>query len=145
MIQRKQSLWLLIAALLNACMLFTALYKWHEMVNGVDTVKELRVNDHYPSMVIVLVITLLPLLAIFMYNNRKRQTMMTMVSIVGTMSFIGIMLSRVTAVGKMTPPPAGATYWVGAVLPVISTLFLILAILGIRRDEKLVRSMDRLR
>jgi hypothetical protein len=48
MIQRKQSLFLFIAALLNACLLFVPFYKWYEVVLNADVMHQLRVNDHYP-------------------------------------------------------------------------------------------------
>ena len=56
-----------------------------------------------------------------------------------------MMLNRVANLSKQTPPVTEGSYWVGAVLPVLSIVFLVLAISGIRRDEKLVRSTDRLR
>ena len=145
MIQRKQSLFLFIAALLNACLLVVPLYRWYEVVVNVDVMHELRVNDHYPSLIIAMVIILLPLVALFMFRNRKRQLALSAVSIVSTIGFITLMLSRVTQLGNMTPPPVRGTYWIGAILPIISILFLILAIMGIRKDDKLVKSMDRLR
>jgi len=37
MIQRKQSLWLLLAALLNSGVLFFDLYRMHDAATGVDT------------------------------------------------------------------------------------------------------------
>ncbi len=144
MIQRKQSLFLLIAALLNGCLLVTALYKWHETVNGVDMPHELRINDHYPSLIIAMVMILLPLVSIFMFRNRKRQLALSFVSIVSIGGFIAMMLSRVSALKQATPNVGGA-YGIGAVLPIVSLLFLVLAIMGIRKDEKLVKSMDRLR
>ena len=145
MIQRKQSVYLFIAALLNAGVFYFDLYKTHTIVNGADTVGQLRVADHFPSLLIALVITLLPLVAIFMFNNRKRQIGMSAVTIVSTLAFIGLLLWRVTDLAKLTPPPSNGTYWVGSVLPVISMVFVFLAIMGIRRDEKLVKSVDRLR
>jgi hypothetical protein len=54
-------------------------------------------------------------------------------------------LSRVSQLEKMVPAPTNGSYWVGAVLPVASLIFLIMAAVAIRKDEKLVRSMDRLR
>lgn len=145
MLQRKQSLWLLIAALLNAGVFYFDLYRYHVIENGVDTVKMLRVSDHYPSLLIGLVITLLPLVTIFMYNKRRQQMAMTFVSIVAIGSFITMALSRVTGISKMIPAPTNESYWIGAVLPVVAMVFLFLAMLGIRRDEKLVKSVDRLR
>ena len=142
MIQRKQSLYLFIAALLNAGVFYFDLYKTHTMVNGADTLGQLRVSDHYPSLLLALVMTLLPFITIFMFGNRKRQMRMSFVSILAVISFITLTLSRVT---RITPPPSSGSYWIGAVLPVIAVVFLFLAILGIRRDENLVKSMDRLR
>ena len=139
MIQRKQTLWLFIAALLNAGVLYFDLYK-------VDApALPLRVMNHYPSLLITLVITILPLITIFMFGNRKRQISMSIVSMLATCSFITMLLTRVTNLGKLTPPPTNGSYGAGAVLPVIAIIFIILAIVGIRRDEKLVKSVDRLR
>ena len=145
MLQRKQSLWLLIAALLNAGVFYFDLYRYHVSENNVDTVKMLRVSDHYPSLLIALVMTLLPLVTIFMYSNRKRQIAMTLISILAIGSFITMALNRATGISKMIPAPTNESYWIGAVLPVIAIVFLLLAMLGIRRDEKLVKSVDRLR
>ena len=142
MIQRKQSLYLFIAALLNAGVFYFDLYKTHTVVNGADTLGQLRVGDHFPSLLAALVMTLLPFITIFMFANRKRQIAMSFVSILAVISFISLVLARV---GRITPAPSSGTYWVGSVLPVISIVFLFLAIMGIRRDEKLVKSVDRLR
>jgi hypothetical protein len=145
MIQRKQSLWLLLAALLNAGVLFFDLYRSHSMVNGVDVTGRLRVADHFPSLLIALVMTGLPLITIFMFRDRKRQMRLTIAAVIATLSFLSISLLRVGNLGKQVPPPTDGSYWVGAILPAIAIVFLFLALGGIRRDEKLVKSVDRLR
>lgn len=145
MLQRKQSIWLLVAGVLNACVLFFDLYRWHDLVNGVDTKFEVRVSNEYPLLLVIMVCTLLPLVTIFMFKQRKRQLMMTIAAIFSVCSFNGLMLARISAKAKLIPAVAGGSYWLGAVLPIISMLFLILAIVGIRKDDKLVKSMDRLR
>ena len=145
MIQRKQSLWLLIAALLNSGVLFLDLYRWHEVVNGVDTEHQLRVTDHFPSLLIALTIIILPLVTIFMFQQRKTQIRLSIMSIIAVGSFVTMMLTRVSKLSQQPIVPTMPSYWVGAVLPVISLVFLVLAIFGIRRDDKLVKSMDRLR
>ena len=142
MIQRKQSLWLLVAALLNAGVFIFDLYRADVTVNGIADHKVLRVADHYPPLLIALVMTLLPVVTIFMFSNRKRQVGMSAVSMVGTLSFISMMLMRVK---NISPAPAAGSYWIGAVLPVAAVIFIVMAIVGIRKDEKLVRSVDRLR
>jgi putative copper export protein len=80
-----------------------------------------------------------------MYKNRKRQISMTVASIIATLAFEGMALNRVSLLEKMVPAPTNGSYWVGSVLPVVSIIFLIMAAIGVRKDEKLVRSMDRLR
>ena len=145
MIQRKQTLWLFIAALLNAGVFYFDLYRAHTVTNGADIVTPLRVADHYPSLLIALVMTALPFITIFMFTNRKRQMRMSFAGMLAIISFITLLLSRVANLSKLTPPPASGSYWIGAVLPVIAMIFLIMAISGIRRDEKLVKSVDRLR
>jgi FtsH-binding integral membrane protein len=146
MIQRKQSIWLLLAALFNAGVFLFDLYRVDTNTNGVVTQSVLRVSNHYPSLLIALVMTLLPLISIFMFSNRKRQRGMTAVSMVATLAFIGMTLARVNKLETATtPPPTGGTYWIGAVLPVVALVFIVMALAGIRKDEKLVRSMDRLR
>jgi len=142
MIQRKQSLWLLLAALLNAGVLYFDLYKTHTLVNGIDTLGQLRVSDHYPSLIIAVVMTLIPLVTIFMFKNRKQQMRLTAYSMVAEAAFIAMLLMRVS---KITPPPSSGTYWIGSILPIVAIIFLFMALLGIRRDEKLVKSVDRLR
>jgi len=140
MIQRKQSLWLLLAALCSAGVLYFDLYRSSGM-----PVVSLRTSDHYPSLLVALVMSLLPLISIFMFKDRKRQKVMTFVSMLATLSFISLILMRVSGLSKMTPPPAPGSYWIGAVLPAISLVLLILALVGINKDDKLVKSMDRLR
>ena len=146
MIQRKQSLYLFIAALLNAGVLFFDQYRFvtQSIISGVtvNTPMQIKVADHYPSILIALVMILLPLITIFMYGDRKRQLRMCFVSTLAALSFITITLTRIS---KIMPVPASGSYWIGSILPAIALVFIILAVLGIRRDEKLVKSVDRLR
>lgn len=145
MIQRKQSLWLFLASLLSAGVLFFDLYRAEIKTGDITESKVLRVADHYPSLLIALVMIALPLVTIFMFRNRKRQLRLTAIALVSVAAFQSIMLSRVTGLGSLVPPVTGGTYWIGAILPVFSLVFLVLALIGIRKDEKLVRSVDRLR
>ena len=153
MIQRKQSLWLLIAAFLNSGALYFDLYKYSTSGNRmlldkevlVNTSDHIRVISHYPALLIAVVMTLLPLATIFMYRQRKRQVAMTFVSMLAVLSFISMELKMVSDIPKLPYPPINESYGIGAILPAISLVFLVLAIVGIRRDEKLVKSVDRLR
>ena len=145
MIQRKQSLWLLLAALCGAGVFLFPLYKGEIKSGDVLQGKALTVPEHFPFVLIAVVMSLLPLVTIFMFGNRKRQVRMTVMGIVANLSFTSLMLFTVSRWQSATPPLLGGSYGIGSVLPVMAVILLIMAILGIRSDEKLVRSVDRLR
>ena len=145
MIQRIQSIWLLLAGLVNAGLFYFAIYHAEVVENGIAVTQQLRVNDHYPSLLMALVITVLPLVAIFMFKNRTRQRNVVLFSIVACIAFIAFTLMRVSNFNNGTSAPVTGTYWVGSILPVVAIIFLVMAVNGIRRDEKLVKSLDRLR
>ena len=142
MIQRKQSLWLFLVALLNAGVFYFSVYKYE--IPGVGE-KLIRVADNYPLLIIAVVITLLPLVTIFMFRNRKQQMRMIAYNLVAESAFITAALAMVSKLDKQTPPPVNGSYWIGAVLPIVAIVFLIMAMIGVRKDDKLVKSVDRLR
>ncbi|MBL7718565.1 MAG: DUF4293 domain-containing protein [Flavipsychrobacter sp.] len=144
MIQRIQSLWLLVAALVNAGVFYFPLYRGHVDNAGVDTLMYLEVGQRMPLLLAALVMTILPAVAIFLYGNRKRQKRIVLVSFVAAISFITVGMMYVTRFISESGI-ANDSYWIGMVLPFISIVFLVLAFMGIRKDEKLVKSLDRLR
>lgn len=145
MIQRKQSIWLLLAALCAAGVFLFPLYKGEIKTGDVMQGKALMVPERFPFVLIAVVMSVLPLVTIFMFGDRKRQVRMSVMGIVANSSFISLMLFTVTRWQSETPPLLGGSYGIGSVLPVMSIILLVMAIIGIRRDEKLVRSVDRLR
>ncbi|HYD21559.1 MAG TPA: DUF4293 domain-containing protein [Flavipsychrobacter sp.] len=145
MIQRIQTLWLFLAGLLNAGVFYFDVYRGYININGADTLVSLRVGPKLFLMLIAIVMTALPLLAILMFKDRKRQRSMAVVSVVATLSFIAAAMTQVTPFLEANAGIANDTYWIGMVLPFISIVFLVLAIRGINKDQKLVKSLDRLR
>lgn len=145
MIQRKQSIWLLLAALCSVGVFLFPLYKGEIKAGDVLQGKALMVPEHFPFVLIAAVMSLLPLVTIFMFRDRKRQVRMSAMGIVANSSFIALMLVTVTRWQSATPPVLSGSYGVGSVMPVMAIILLVMAILGIRGDEKLVRSVDRLR
>lgn len=145
MIQRIQTLWLLVAGLLNAGVFYFPLYRGHVQTAGVDTLVYLTVGPRLPLVLLAIVMTALPLITIAMFGNRKRQKRMTAISIVATLAFISFAMTQVTPFLEANAGIANDSYWIGMILPFIAIVFLILAFLGIRKDDKLVRSLDRLR
>src|ERR1700761_9390079 len=120
MIQRIQSIWFLIAAILCAGLLYFDLYHAHLLINSVDTPVVLRVNDHFPSLLITLILIILPLFNIFLFKNRKRQRSLALLNIIIIIGFVALVLMRVTNLNNQTPPPTNGTYWIGSVLPVLA-------------------------
>lgn len=145
MIQRIQTLWLLVAGLVNAGVFYFPLYRGHINKAGVDTLVYLEVGNRMPLLLMALMITALPLVTIAMFGNRKRQKRMTTVSMVITLTFITFAMAQVTPFLEANAGIANDSYWIGMVLPFISIVFLVLAYMGIRKDDKLVKSLDRLR
>ena len=145
MIQRKQTLWLLLAALVNAGLFYFAMYRVHVLKDGIDTLEEMHVYNRYPILLMALVITALPLVAIFLFRNRKRQRAVTIFAIVTNIGFIATVIMRVGNFTHKNPNASNGTYWIGSILPVIAIVLLVMAVIGINKDEKLVKSQDRLR
>jgi hypothetical protein len=104
------------------------------------------VRTYIPLFIIAAVITILPMIAIFFFKDRKRQKGMVWLSIISIFGFISVMMMRAANLQNSSPPITDFGYMVPGVLVTIAALvFLILALQGIRRDDKLIKSLDRLR
>jgi len=86
---------------------------------------------------------LIPLVLIFLYKNRKRQLMLVYASVVALIGF-SFWLAQIVK-GAAHVLLQISDYGIGAGLSSVAILFLVLAAKGINRDEKLVKSADRLR
>ena len=146
MIQRIQTIWLFLAALMGAGLFMFDLYAGNKMVDGVTVKESINALNNYALLLIAVVVTILPLIAIFMFKSRKRQKMMSIMSIVANIGFIAL---TIMLVGNFTNENATTVsdggYRAGAVMPVLAIVFLIFAIRGINKDQKLIKSLDRLR
>ncbi len=145
MVQRIQSFWLFLAALLNLSAIFLDFYRMPLIAGSNNSI---GILNHYPSLLLAIVIVVLPITTIFMYKKRPQQIKMCFVGMLGTASLISMLLARVTSMLKTIPipiPANGSSYWLGAVVLPLAMVCFVMAIIGIRKDEKLVRSVDRLR
>ena len=89
-------------------------------------------------------IACLALACIFLFRNRPLQFKL---SVMGVVASIGLTILEVWYVEKLKNAPAltrGSYYW-GGLLPLAMIIFFILAARGIYKDERLVKSLDRLR
>ncbi|MFI5154472.1 MAG: DUF4293 domain-containing protein [Chitinophagales bacterium] len=139
MIQRRQTLWLLLAA---ACSFLTIKFSFYSGNKLGDNQAKTFEYLNATSSILLLILTVSSVSAIvidiFLYKNRKLQMRIAIASLL--VSIINIVLFV-----KQTENFVEGNYDLGSILPFIVPIFLILAAMGIYKDQKLVKSLDRLR
>ena len=124
MIQRIQSVYLLMAAASFGSMFVLPL----SLNNALRTVDILFISALIVFMVVM----------IFSYKDRKKQVKLGYLALLFSLVFF----SLIAFAGKGLENKATV---IGSVLPLLSMLFIFLAIRAIKKDEALVRSADRIR
>jgi len=155
MLQRIQSIYLLLASLsIFALFLFPFVHNIYVdgktisiMVSGVfQDVNGQRLHTQFfvALTAATALVGFIPLVTIFMYKNRKQQIALCYSAI---LVIIGLSFWMAQAVkGVMGSTQIDTHNWgIGLLLSTISILFLVFALKAIQRDEKLVKSADRLR
>lgn len=147
MIQRIQTVWLFLAAMMNGLLFIMKLYHAEApTVMGTSSMEHFGVRDsgNLPLFIAAAAITILPLVAIFFFGDRKRQKGLVIGCIIAN---IGFFILAYMKIGQYKSLHEGAkvSFDFGLLLPIVAIVLLILAIRGINKDEKLIRSLDRLR
>ncbi len=129
MLQRIQTIWMLLAVLCAVALFVTS--------------QDVEIVSGFPVLNIATVILILiGGLGIFSYNNRKRQILLNTIGmlinalLIGLLSFWLLNLS-----GGISFPEKG----IELIFPILAIICLLIANVFIRKDEKLVKSVDRLR
>jgi Domain of unknown function (DUF4293) len=155
MLQRIQSIYLLLASLaIFALFLFPLAHNVYVdnkpisiMVTGTyaDVNGQQAPATHFVALsAVTAVVGIIPLIVIFLYKNRKQQVTLcysTILVIIGYSFWIAQTAKSVT--GGVTLQ--AGNFGIGLFLCPLSILLLILAVKGIQRDEKLIKSANRLR
>jgi len=146
-IQRIQSIFLLLASACSFALFGLPFATVQEKVAdsalfATDTLYNL--NDSTALLGIYVVAGLLALVAIFLFKNRKQQTLIARIAAV--VNLVGIVLAVLLfmkdgVMESAVSPDDG----LGLYTPVIGFILNLLAIRAIQKDDKLVKSMDRLR
>jgi hypothetical protein len=146
MIQRIQSLYLLLAtgSLGTLFMRSVAFADFTEPNPSLSASADgyLNIYDSPISMGMTVVGIALSLLTIFLFKNRPLQVQLTWLGILTMAALLGFAFWQIQTVGAMV---ALRMTGVGFIPLSLSVVFSFLAIRSIRKDEKLVRSADRLR
>jgi hypothetical protein len=141
MIQRIQTLWLLIVAI-AAFATYTLTLYIGKIADGTQHIFELA-NDFILVLVIIF-LGILAMICIFLYKNRKLQFKLSVFGVIFSIAFIFLEYFRIESFKKEKLIQTGS-YQIGALLPVIMVIFFFMAARGIYKDERLIKSMDRLR
>ncbi|OCA79171.1 hypothetical protein BBH99_01090 [Chryseobacterium contaminans] len=129
MLQRIQTIWTLLAVL-AAVFLF---------ITGQDVV----ISDNIPVLNIgCIILVIIGSLSIFSFKNRKRQILLNTISIIINALLIGVLVYWLLSLsGGIQFPEKG----IEPIFPLIAVICLLIANVYIRKDERLVKSVDRLR
>ena len=139
MIQRIQTVWLFLAALFAALTYKFPFYSGN-IINKekVQLFEKLLASSNFLVLIFTAALVGGTIYTIFMYKNRKQQIWLTVAA--AGLSIINIIL-YFTELKKFVSGNMSLT----AVFALAIPIFLLLAVNGIWKDEKLVKSLDRLR
>ena len=137
MLQRIQTVYLLIVAVISGGLIFT----FDLWTTASDVV--VFAKDELVVFGLFLGSAVLALISVFSYKNRKSQFMLGRLNqIFNIILLVVFVYLAYTASGEASDVSEKG---VGIFLPVISIVFLILSNRAIKKDEDLVKSVDRLR
>ena len=155
MIQRIQTVYLLLAAALMSLTLFLPLATiWHGehelVIKAFFADGTLGAKAPLPvyTGIILALATLLPFVIIFLYKKRLTQIRLCVsevVLLVGSLVLIALHCYRMADVMQEFMPELNFTLGFASLMPIIAIILISLAIRGIAKDEALVRSLDRIR
>lgn len=139
MIQRIQTVWLFLAALCAAFTYKFPFYSGNKLNStNVQTYEKLVASSNFLLLIFTAALTIGCIIIIFLYKNRKQQMWLAVTA--AGLSVIDIIL-YFTELKKFV----SGNVSLAAVFAFAIPVFLMLAVNGIYKDEKLVKSLDRLR
>lgn len=136
MIQRIQTIYLVIAFIIMGNLPFV--FPLETSSTGVKTFAA----DHLVDITLFTLSALLSLITIFLFKNRKLQFVLCRLNIILNLILLGLFVYHSLSLsGEVATSKKG----IGMFLPIFSIVFLVLANKAIKKDEDLVKSVDRLR
>jgi succinate-acetate transporter protein len=136
MIQRIQTLYLLAVAILTGVLPFWVNLWSDQQGNEVFARQETMVS------LLFYAVAVLSVVSVFLYKKRKNQFVVNRLNILLNLFLLGFFVYRsLNLSGETLVSEKG----IGMLIPVFSIVFLALANRAIKKDEDLVKSVDRLR
>jgi cytochrome bd-type quinol oxidase subunit 2 len=134
-IQRIQTIYLIITALISGLLPFW-LPLWKEEGNAIYAQHTLWIA------IVFIAVAVFALIAVFLYKNRKNQFVLNRLNLILNLFLLGFFVYRSLSVSGEA---AASEKGIGMLIPIFSIVFLALANKAIKKDEDLVKSVDRLR
>lgn len=138
MLQRIQSLWLLLAGVLSFLTLRLNVYSGTRELNGAALFMNLTGSSSFLILIVTIIIALLTIISVFLYKNRPLQIKLSLVAL---LFYIVSALLYYLQIKQFSAGNFALTSVIYFLIPVL----IILAIKGIYNDQKLIKSVDRLR
>ncbi|MEM1256910.1 MAG: DUF4293 domain-containing protein [Bacteroidota bacterium] len=136
MIQRIQTLYLIVVALCSGFLPFV-ISLW-----TVSDGATIFAKDNMSILAAFLGSAVLAIIAIFLFKKRQNQFVLNRLNMILNLFLLGFFVYRsLNLSGGAAVPEKG----IGMLIPVFSIVFLVLANRAIKKDEDLVKSVDRLR
>lgn len=140
MLQRIQTIWFLVATIVMGLTFLFDIYQQ----TGIANVANLTLGNDVIGILLVVISMAMSLYTIFLFKNRKRQITFSWFSIIValvTFAYLYLACEQYTEKNGIM----NGHYWIGLFMPLLSVVFLFMGMLGIKKDEKLIKSLDRLR
>lgn len=157
MIQRIQSVYFGLAGIITLLLFFVTIsffaakaytVKLNALgISPPEAIEQLSINFKSLALTITTALAgLLPLVAVFLYKNRPFQIRLGRIAIVLMATIVAQNIINTEDIYKQLQAlQFEKNYSIGFILPVISIILTALGIRGVRKDEALVKSMDRIR
>lgn len=158
MIQRIQSIYIVLAAMAGALTFFfpfahfysdgaeIAEYAMFGVFNIQSQLVEMSGPYPFPAWIFGAQAVILPILALFLFRNRNTQIRLVKLGYLLNLGFIVYLFFAIDKINETLYEGAlSIVYHVGFFMPVAAILFYFLALRGIKKDEALIKSLDRIR
>ncbi len=159
MIQRIQTIYLALVAvfsILGLCLPIGQFYEGTHMVATYNNFMFVQTDQAEATYnmgpialgILLIIVTLITMMSIMLFRHRMRQlrlTIFTIILLAGYIGYYAFLTWKYQLQMAGIHPAIEYHLCIAAILPLISIILSCLAIHGIRRDEAIVRSLDRLR
>jgi hypothetical protein len=162
MIQRRQTIFMLLSAIVSGLLFFMPLASFETgdsamrfTIFGIQNpIETLTLSKSYtwPLIALTVLMTVLPIYTIFIYKKRELQVKLCHLAMLLNIVFIGLVflyydndIQKIIAAVEGDSYELDVAYFFGMAFPLVNLVLEILAIKGIKKDIALLKSIDRLR